>query len=64
MCVCVCVELFNINMQQIALKSNKLSIYWQPLIAVNSRCQGVDRSPAQVRAFPWNNNGRSTMTSQ
>ena len=44
-------ELSNKNMQQIALKFNKLSIDWQPVMAVNSRYQGIEKSPAQVRAY-------------
>ena len=38
-------------MQQILLKSNKLSLDLLPVIAVNSRCQGVDMCPAQVHAY-------------
>ena len=45
------VELSNRDMQQIALKSNKLSIDWKPVIAVNSSCQGVDRWFALVRVY-------------
>ena len=44
-------ESFKRKMQQIALKSNKLSIDWQPVIAVNSLCQGVDRCSAQVCVY-------------
>ena len=47
----ICMELLNRNMQQIALKSNKLSIHWQPAIATNPYSQGVDRCPAQVRLY-------------
>ena len=44
-------ELFNRNMQQIAMESKKISIDWPPVIAVTSRCQGVDRCPAHVRVY-------------
>ena len=57
-------ELFNKNMQQITLKSNKSLIDWQPMIDVNSHCQGVDRCPAQVRMYSWNNNGHNIVMSQ